>query len=219
MEQFIVTIDGQAASGKSSISKRAAAILGFQHVDAGMLFRAMTLHLLRSGHDFKSDIPEELLNGPIDVSFKDGKVYLHGDDVTNEVQGPAITPHVIKLGSSETFKQRVYGMERALAKNRCTIFSGRDTGQVVFPNADVKFFVTASLEARAQRRLKDYQALGKEVGGLKDVMDAIASRDAYDLENGSLVEPENSIALDNSDDEFMDRVDMVVDVVKYAMDG
>ena len=136
---MIITVDGYAASGKSSLAREVAKKLGFKHLDAGMLFRAVAYAKLKKIEQ-------------LDINFEDGKVYLNGEDISDEVRSRDVTDFVSVVGGSEEFRDLVYSIERRAAESYDLVASGRDTGTAVFPDAELKFFVKADLDVRAQRR-------------------------------------------------------------------
>ncbi len=209
---FIITIDGLAASGKSSISKNLAKILNFQHIDAGMFFRAVAFYLI----DQKvkdEDILEVLEKNPPKLVFEDGKTYLFDKDVTDLLKSVEVTNLASKLGAIELIKSHIYEIERSLVKNKNSIVSGRDTGKMVFPNADLKFFITASLEKRAQRRFLDYL---NQDGSMpyEEILDNLSKRDKYDVENKSLIIPKDAIEIDNSNDDLVETIDYMLEIIR-----
>lgn len=214
---FIVTIDGLAASGKSSISKNLAKILDFQHVDAGLLFRAVAFYLInKKVRD--NEISLILKKEPPHLEFKDGVVYLFNKDVTNSLKSVEVTNLASKLGANEIAKKYIYEIERNLAKNRNSIFSGRDTGKIVFPDADLRFFITASLEKRAQRRFLDYLSQGSSLI-YEEIIDNISKRDKFDLENNSLIIPEDAIEVDNSNDDLIETLEYMLEIIKDKLNN
>lgn len=212
---FVITIDGLAASGKSSISKNLAKILNFQHIDAGMLFRAIAFYLINEKFD-DEEISLVLEKNIPKLTFEDGKVYLFDKDVTNFVKSVKVTTLASKLGANEVAKKYIYEIERGLVKNKNSIISGRDTGKIVFPNADLKFFVTASLEKRAQRRFLDHLNQGNFLE-YEEILNNLSKRDMYDLENESLIISENSIEIDNSSDDLIETLDYMLEIIKKKL--
>ena len=196
-KKIIVTVDGPAASGKSSLAKAAAVKFGMEHVDVGVVFRLITLHLMKV--DFKFDqSPKSFLKEELNIEFKGGKFFLDGEEVSRQIRDREVTLNAAKMGADKSMRDKVYEIERAIAaKKKAVIFSGRDTGAVVFPNADLKFYVNASIEKRARRRFEDYKESIKTIT-IDDVYAIILKRDEFDIKKGSLIKPEGAIDIDNS---------------------
>ncbi len=196
---LVITVDGPAASGKSSASRIVAERLGMEHVDVGIVFRLITLHLMDRGFKFDKS-PETLLKNEIEVEFKDSKFFLNGKNVSTRIRDKDVSLNAAKMGANNFMKEKVYEIERNIAKKgESVIFSGRDTGAIVFPDADLKFYINASIEKRARRRHSDYRKLMNNVT-LDEVYTIILKRDEYDIKRGSLIKPENAITIDNSGD-------------------
>lgn len=194
---MIITIDGYSGSGKSTLARILAEKLDYTHIDAGMLFRAITLSLMRKGFDFHNDQIDNCDASDFDLSFDRGRVYLGEEDVTDGVKDPAVTANVSIIGASESFRDLVYCIQQKVAQNRNYVFSGRDTGTAVFPKAELKFFVMADLTTRAERRLRQYLRMGVDTN-LENVKADLAKRDEYDLAEKSLIRPEDSFEIDNT---------------------
>lgn len=192
---MIITVDGFAASGKSSLARELAKHLGFEHVDAGMMFRAAALSVMK-----------EL--DKTDIKFVDSKVFLNGEDVTGRVREEDVTNFVSDIGGSERFRALVYSLERAKA-DKNVVFSGRDTGTKVFPDADIKFFVEADIDIRAQRRFQDY----KGTMTLDVIKQDLIARDNKDLKYGSLIKPKDAIVIDNS---YVKLEDNLIIMLKFV---
>jgi cytidylate kinase len=192
---FIITIDGKSATGKSTIAKLLAEKLNVKHIDAGMIFRAAAF---------------SLNNGIEDISIKlDGeKVILNDRDISDLLRDPNITKSAIVAGSSEKLKSLVFSMQRDIAKKNSVVVSGRDTGAVVFPNADFKFFITADIDIRAIRRAKDYN----NKISVSDIKELLIKRDEEDIKRGTLIQPNDSILIDNSN-KSIDQV--ILEIISY----
>ncbi|HCB63894.1 MAG TPA: (d)CMP kinase [Fusobacteria bacterium] len=194
---MVITVDGCAASGKSSLARKLANKLGCEHLDAGMMFRAVALAVIE-----KLD--------RVEVEFKDAKVFLNGENVTERVRERDVTNFVSDIGGDPSFRDMVYSLQRDKASKGCVVASGRDTGSAVFPHADYKFFVDADLDVRAFRRYQDFQ--GNLT--LEEVKKGIEERDEKDLHYGSLIKPEDAIEVDNSKDSVEDVVNKMLSYIK-----
>lgn len=178
MKNFVVAIDGPAGSGKSSISKLVSKQLGFTHIDTGAMYRAVTLEALRR----KINVDDESEYGfidEIDVVYKDGKIYLNGEDVSGLIRTSEITNNASAVSKVKAVRDKMVIFQRGCANYGNVLMDGRDIGTVVFPDADLKVFLTATPEERARRRCKENETLGVE-SNYDIILKEIIARDYKD---------------------------------------
>ncbi|MCC5831661.1 MAG: (d)CMP kinase [Chlamydiales bacterium] len=211
---MIVTIDGPAGTGKTTIARRLAEKLGYDYFDTGAMYRAATYQILRQKIDIKK--PEELScfldHFRFEIrSAQEGKRYFIGEeDVTEEIRSAAVTGHVSEVSANAAIREALVRVQREFGASKKAVFEGRDMGTVVFPKADVKIFLTARPSVRAERRyleLKEKNALTSE----REVMRELLERDHLDStrEASPLVKAEDAHLVDTSDltlDQVIDRV-------------
>lgn len=178
MENFIVAIDGPAGSGKSSISKLVANKRGFTHLDTGAMYRAVTLEALNRGIDLANEAAYDFLDN-ISVVYKNGFIYLNGKDVSKEIRTELVTNNVSTTSKLKAVRDVMVKFQRESAKEGKILVDGRDIGTVVFPNADLKIFLTATAEERALRRCKENEKLGIE-SNYEIILEEIKERDFKD---------------------------------------
>lgn len=213
-----VAIDGPAGAGKSSISRLAAKRLGFIYVDTGALYRAVGLKFSLSGADTKleCDIDGILAKTTVDIRFKDGeqRVYLDGKDVSDEIRTPTASMMASAVSARPQVRAFLLEMQRKLAKQNNVVMDGRDIGTVVLPNAEVKIYLTASAEVRAERRLKELREKGENVT-FKEVYDDMVKRDYNDMhrEIAPLKQAEDAILADTTDCNLEESVEMILKIV------
>ena len=215
---YVITIDGPAGAGKSSIAKRAAQELGIKYLDTGAIYRAIALILAEA--EVKPDNDEylrEALND-IRVELRDGKVLVNDFDVSGEIRTPEVDELSSVYSALPVVRKALLGLQQEQEKYGSIIAEGRDVGSVVFPNARVKFFLTATPEARAKRRYTERVSKGKEAN-YDEILSAIIERDKNDStrEAAPLSVPEGAIYLDTSDMTEDEVLKAVLDHVKAAL--
>jgi CMP/dCMP kinase len=176
---MIVTIDGPAGGGKSTVARALARRLGFCFLDTGAMYRAVALAGLRRGMDW--DVPDDLarLAGKLDLRVVGEKTYLDGEDVTEAVRSSEVTAVTRYAADNPQVREHLVRLQRQVAAGQNIVTEGRDQGTVVFPAAECKIFLTASPEERARRRLHDLESQGEPVT-LDQVLAAQQRRDCED---------------------------------------
>ncbi len=182
----VVTIDGPAGAGKSSVARRLAGRLGWRFLDTGAMYRVVTLAALRSGADLASDHVLGSLVADLDVIWVAGQVSLGREDVTAAIRSVEVTRASRYVADSPSVRRRLVQWQRDFAALADTVTEGRDQGTIVFADAFRKFFLTATAEVRARRRFADLQAAGQSLS-FESVLEDLRVRDARDV--GRLIAP------------------------------
>ena len=215
----IVAIDGPAGAGKSTVARELARRLGFTIVDTGAIYRALALAARRGGIDWEDDAGlAALLDGrEFRLSFADDtRVLLQGDDVTDAIRTPEITRGASVVSARAVVRKKLLGLQRELGRRapRGAVLEGRDIGTVVFPDADVKFFLTASDQARAARRQSELQEKGLSVA-VAEVLADQRRRDKDDTERAiaPLKPAPDAVVVDTTD---MDLGQVVKECLRIA---
>jgi cytidylate kinase len=197
-------MDGPAGAGKSTLAKILANHLGYLYVDTGAMYRALALKSLRLSIDSHDAEALAAMAARSEVRLErtaDGgnRVFLDGEEVTREIRDPAVTAIVSRVSAVPALRQHMIEAQRAMAARGGVVMDGRDIGSYVLPNADLKFYVTASLEERARRRQEQLERAGHKVD-LEALKADIANRDASDMNKGenSLVLLPESIVIDTT---------------------
>jgi CMP/dCMP kinase len=177
--QRVVTIDGPAGAGKSTVARQLAGRLGWRFLDTGAMYRAVTLAALRASVDLSSDAALSDLVQTLEVSLQGGKVFLGAEDVTESIRTAAVTQSSQFIANSPSVRRRLSAWQREIAARENIVTEGRDQGTLVFPDAFRKYYLTASDEERARRRLADYAAQ-HEPASFSVVLEDQRARDARD---------------------------------------
>jgi cytidylate kinase len=212
----IITIDGPASSGKGTIARKIAEKLGFHYLESGAIYRALGLWVLKNSASNELSNAEVVgLIDKMDLSFKAGEVYLNEQDVTNELRNEQVGMLASKYSAIPEVRQKLLQFQRDFAKSPGLITDGRDMGSVVFPNANLKVFLTASAEKRAQRRFEQLQGTDKSVK-IYDVLQDILKRDEADSkrETAPLTYDASFKLLDNSNLSIEETIGQVLDWFK-----
>lgn len=210
----IITIDGPSGAGKSTVAKLIADKLGFKYLDTGAMYRAVTLYMIENQVDIKNE--EEVINAlnKLNIGFDSNyRVYLDSQDITEDIRKEKVVKFVSEVSAISSVRRKMVDLQRDIAKEGNYILDGRDAGSVVFPNADYKFYLEASLEERAKRRYKE--ELSKEVDiSFEEVRESIKKRDKYDSnrKDSPLVVPENAIIIDTTNMTIDEVAEEITDI-------
>lgn len=215
---FNVAIDGPAGAGKSTIAKAAAKELGFIYVDTGALYRAIAYNAVTKGViDDTQKIIDMLTDTNVELKYVDGvqSVYLNGDDVSAYIRTPEISMGASKVSAIPQVREFLLNLQRDIAQKNNVIMDGRDIATVVLPNADVKIFLFASPECRAQRRYKELMEKGEGVT-LEDVLADVNQRDYQDShrEIAPLKPSEDSVMADTSKLTLEESIQLIINIIK-----
>lgn len=214
-----IAIDGPAGAGKSTLSRKTAENLGFIYVDTGALYRTVGLKFSRKGADtnLNCDIEGILAETTVDIRFVDGeqRVFLDGVDVSDEIRTPTASMMASAVSAKPPVRAFLLEMQRKLARENNVVMDGRDIGTVVLPNATVKIYLTASAEARAERRYKELIEKGTNVT-YKEVYDDMVQRDYNDMnrEIAPLKQADDAIVADTTECNLEESLELLLKIVK-----
>ena len=212
---MIVAIDGPAGAGKTTVSQKVASALGFIRLDTGALYRAVALAATRAGLTVDSPNLREFVE-QLDIMFVDDEICLSGERIEALIRTPEISQAASAFSAQPGVRAGLLELQRAIGRRQDAVVDGRDIGTVVFPKAEVKVFLTASVEERARRRWAELMARG-ERPELAEIRDAIAARDAADMgrETAPLKQAADAVLLDST---TMDIEQVVSTIVQLASD-
>ncbi|WP_442511187.1 (d)CMP kinase [Novipirellula sp. SH528] len=197
---MIVAIDGPAGAGKSSIARQAAQELKFDFLDTGALYRAVTLATIRAQIDFEDTQALVKVASEVELEWDGDIILLNGEDVSGAIRSPTVTDAIRFLADEPEIRRQLSAQQRRIAEGRDIVTEGRDQGAEVFPEAECKFFLTASPEVRAERRLEQLKSEGRHLS-FEQILTAQNKRDLEDESRpvGRLRAAEDAIVL-NTDD-------------------
>ena len=216
---MIVAIDGPAATGKSTSAKLVAQKLGFTYMDTGAMYRCITLSVLRNHISLADEEALQLLIQGMDIHFERTDdnlvVRLNKEDVSTLIRKPEVTSHVSAVSALPQVRNHMVAIQRKSAKNQDCVIEGRDIGTIVFPKADVKFFLVADDIVRAKRRQLDLKAIGEEKT-IDELVEEIRRRDRFDSErsHSPLKKADDAIEVDTSQLTIDEQVDFMVNKVR-----
>ena len=219
MNKIIIAIDGYSACGKSSTARVVAAKLGFIYVDSGAMYRAVTYYLLQNNIPLNDVQAISMALSDVEVGFKRDEngnpvTYLNGQPVEEEIRELKVSENVSVVAAVSAVRKAMVRLQKQLGERKNIVMDGRDIGTVVFPEAELKIFMTADPKIRAERRLKEWQANGVEAT-VEEVMANVVERDQIDTtrEDSPLIKAEDAIVIDNS---FMTFDEQVAEVISLA---
>jgi len=218
---MIIAIDGPAASGKSVSAKLLAKELNFLYLDTGAMYRCVAFSIMEEQIDIsnKNYLRKFLNYFEIDLKHDDGSLtfFANGRNVTNKIRNSNVSQKVSEISAIPVIREYMVGIQRNFTKDNSCVMEGRDIGTVVFPDAEIKFFIVASDEVRAKRRQIDLESLG-EKRSLNDVMDEIKKRDKHDSERGHspLRKAFNAIEVDTTNMSINEQVSFMINKVKLT---
>ncbi len=204
-KNLVVAIDGYSSCGKSTLAKALAKKLGFIYIDSGAMYRAVTLYFLRNQIDLTDHnaIVDALNHIELNFHSRDyqSHITLNGEEVSDEIRLMPVSEAVSPVSAIKEVRKEMVKQQQRMGKSKNIVMDGRDIGTAVFPDAQVKFFMTADPKIRAERRFKEMQAKGDETVTLEEVFENLAHRDYADTtrEESPLTRADDAIVLDNTD--------------------
>ncbi len=220
-KKIIIAIDGHSSCGKSTLAKDLAKKLEYTFVDSGAMYRAVTLHAIRNNFIQNGRVDEEKLEkaiSEIEIQFESingvQHIFLNNKDVTDEIRLPNVSNNVSIVAKLKPVRKKLVQQQRKMGCYGGIIMDGRDIGTVVFPDAELKLFVTASTEVRTERRFEELRANGIEITR-EEVKNNLIERDHIDStrEISPLMQAKDAIILDNSELTRLQQLELAIDLV------
>ncbi len=214
---FIIAVDGFSSCGKSTVAKALAKSLNFVFVDSGAMYRAVTLYFMRNKIDCTDSAAVLQALDQIHIDFVPStdqvQIFLNDEDVSEAIRKMEVSDNVSEVSAIKEVRKAMVAQQQALGKKRNIVMDGRDIGTTVFPDADLKIFMTANVDVRAERRYAELAAKGETVS-MEEVKANLARRDHIDStrEESPLRQAEDAIILDNSSLNQSQQLDFVIDL-------
>lgn len=208
MKKITIAIDGYSSCGKSTMAKDLARQIGYIHIDSGAMYRSVTLYCLDNGlfdgqeirtEALKEALPSLRISFKLDPETKKPVTYLNGKEVESRIRSLEVSNHVSQVAALPFVREELVRQQQAMGREKGIVMDGRDIQTVVFPDAELKIFVVASAEVRAQRRYEELKAKGQEAS-YEDILKNVKDRDYMDehREVSPLKKADDAIVLDNS---------------------
>ncbi|HIP36675.1 MAG TPA: (d)CMP kinase [Crocinitomix sp.] len=223
MKQATIAIDGYSSCGKSTLAKEIAKKLNYRYVDSGAMYRAVTYYLikngiLKDGHYLKESVLKSLPKILIDFSFNREKgiseTILNGINVEKQIRSLEISKQVSPISTIKEVREKLVSLQQKMGKKGGVVMDGRDIGTVVFPNAEIKLFMTASTDIRAERRYKELIEKGQKVN-LDEVRHSIQKRDYIDTtrEISPLMQANDAVVIDNTELSKEEQLELALNII------
>lgn len=215
----IIAIDGPAGSGKSTTAKLLAQSLGYVYLDTGAMYRALTYFALKIGVEPSDETKLTALAKKVAIEFRHEdditRIFINGEDVTEAVRTPEVTRHVSEISAHPGVRQAIVAQQQEIGKNGSIVAEGRDTTTVVFPDADMKVYLDASVNIRAQRRLLDMGKMGVATTLEEQIAD-IKRRDDYDSnrKHSPLTRSKEAYYVDTTNMTVEEQVEWIINLIK-----
>ena len=215
-QNIIIAIDGPAGAGKSTIAKEVAKRLSIEYIDTGAMYRALTLKAIEKNIDPKDEAAIIELINDTDIDFRNNHIFLDGRNVDMEIRNNIISTNVSYVAKIKLIRNIMVNIQRKLAVSKSVIMDGRDIGSVVFPNADFKFFLTATVEERAFRRLKELKDKGEQNVSFNEIKNQIEKRDEIDTnrESSPLIKSKDAYVIDTTKKSVRDCIEEIIDIIE-----
>lgn len=222
MKKIIIAIDGPAGSGKSTTARLVAETLGYIYIDTGAMYRAVTLAWIRSGKEADEKFAYEILSGckiELRQSPNGQRTILNDEDVSSDIRLPEVTKLVSPVSAMGSVRKKMVDQQRRLGELGGVVMDGRDIGTVVFPKADLKIYLVASIEARTERRLKELKEKNVNVT-IEELRRQITERDDYDSSRqiSPLRKADDAIVVDTSNLTIEQQTQKILDLAKEIID-
>ena len=214
MKEILVVIDGPAGAGKTTISKMLSEKLGYRYVDTGALYRTIALYLIENKIDIQDEEKIKKALSDIEIDLEDtGEILLNNEKIAGKIRTPEISMCASKVSALKIIREYLFNKQREVGLRKKAVFEGRDMGTVVFPEADIKFFLTADSEIRAKRRFLEIEKKSDQT--YEEVLEDMKKRDKADSEreHAPLKPAKDSIFVDSSKLDTLQVVEKMISII------
>lgn len=214
-----IAIDGYSSTGKSTIAKALADHYGFVYIDTGAMYRSVSLYFIRHNIDINDDksVEESLDKIELEFKFIDSKqmIHLNGESVEKYIRSHKINSVVSPVAKISSVRKKMVALQRKMSKGKSVVMDGRDIGTVVFPDADLKFFMTSDIDVRVKRRFDELESKGIETT-MREVEKNLVDRDRIDStrEDSPLLQAEDALLINNTNMTRDDQLKMLISIVE-----
>ena len=226
-KKIIIAVDGYSSTGKSTLAKNLAKKLGYVYVDTGSMYRAVTLYAMRNGFVFEEGLDAGALVNDLDKIQLEfvfnpnrgfSEILLNGEKVERDIRSLAVSNNVSQVARIPEVRRKLVQLQQAMANDKGIVMDGRDIGTVVFPDAELKIFLTASPETRARRRYKEMVDDGRDIT-FESVLENVSQRDLMDTtrQDSPLIKAEDAIEIDNSQLNVRDTFKKAYELVEKVL--
>ena len=227
--KLIIAVDGHSSCGKSTLAKDVSKHFNYRYIDTGAMYRAVTLYVIENnlykGKEIKEkELKKDIETGKIQIDFKynpelkKSETYLNGKNVENQIRGIEVSNLVSPVAVIPFVREYLVAQQRAMGKDGGIVMDGRDIGTNVFPNADLKIFLTADAEVRAKRRFKELKTKGDNVN-FEEILKNVKERDYIDShrKTNPLVQAEDAVLINNSNISIEEQAQIVIELAEKKL--
>lgn len=229
IKKITIAIDGFSSTGKSTVARQLAAYLGYIYVDSGAMYRALTLYAIENGMigtDFFdkekliSHLTDIQINFELNPSTKEAEIHLNGKNVESKIRSLEVSNLVSNIAQVPEVRRKLVEIQQQMGKNKGVVMDGRDIGTVVFPNAELKVFMTADAKERAMRRFLEFVDQGKQVS-FESIYENVTQRDHIDStrSDSPLIKADDAIEMDNTFTNIEDQFHILLQLAKDRIAG
>lgn len=225
MKKIIIAIDGESSSGKSTLAKALAKKLSYKHINTGSMYRAVTFLAFKKGLVCESKMDSERiikLTQKLNFDFRlvnnNSHLFLNGVNIEREIKLPSTSNFVSQISTISEIRKKIVAIQRGMGLMKGVVMEGRDIGSIVFPSAEAKFFITADINIRAQRRFNELRINNKYITS-KSVLENLKKRDFMDKnrKNSPLIKVKDAILIDNSNLNIDDQILLIINYLKKKL--
>ncbi|BAV95272.1 cytidylate kinase [Ichthyobacterium seriolicida] len=224
---MIIAVDGYSSTGKSTIARGLAKHFGYTFIDTGAMYRAVTFYCIQEQLFSNSSVDEDKILDHLDkinISFawnektKRSDIFLNGKNIEGEIRSMSVSELVSKVAQLKEVRKNMISHQREMGRDKSVVLDGRDIGSVVFPNADIKFFIVADTDIRAKRRYDELLSNQSDIS-FEEVKDNIIKRDREDTQRAEspLVKPEGAVVIDNTNLSIEEQLKKVISIVESRL--